>query len=215
MKAKRIFISLIGVVITAAGVGVLRFAALGVDPFQSFVRGVERLASLPYGTLYVLVNLALLLFAILFDRHYIGIGTLINLFLVGYIVDFSHACLMGVFPDPSLVGRGAAFLLGFVIVNLGSSLYITADLGVSTYDAIALVCANKWRLGKFKYIRIITDLGCVLLGTGMYLLGGDGTGWIPSILGLGTVVMALGMGPLVDWFNRKLSIPLLGKADPV
>lgn len=214
MKSKRIMMTLIGVVVMAVGVGIFRFAALGVDPFQCFVRGVERLAPISYGTLYVLVNLALLLFALLFNRHYIGMGTLFNLFLVGCIVDFCYACLLRIFPETSLVGRGFAFLVGFVIVNLGSSLYITADLGVSTYDAIALVCANKWRLGKFKYIRILTDLGCVLLGTGMDLLGG-GTGWIPSIVGLGTVVMALGMGPLVDWFNRKISIPLLGQTDPV
>lgn len=215
MKPKRIFMSLIGVAITAVSVGAFRFAALGVDPFQTFMCGIEKLVPLHYGTLYILVNLVFLLFALIFDRHYIGIATFFNLFLLGYIVEFSHACLLSAFPDASLAGRGIAFILGFVAVCFGSSLYITADLGVSTYDAIALVCANKWHLGKFKFIRITTDIGCVLLGTGMYLLGGGEPGQIPSIVGIGTVATALCMGPLIDWFNRKISIPLLGKASPV
>lgn len=59
MKSKRMAMSLIGVVITAVSVGAFKFAACGVDPFQSFMTGINSLIPMNYGTLYVLVNAVL------------------------------------------------------------------------------------------------------------------------------------------------------------
>lgn len=212
MKSRRILMSLIGVIITAVSVGAFKFAAFGVDPFQSFMSGIDAWIPIDFGTLYVIVNAVLLLFALVFDRHYIGIATFINLFLLGYIVEFSQNFLEAAFPEAGLPGRIVSFVLGFVFLCLGSSLYMTADLGVSTYDAIALVCANKWNLGKFKYIRICTDIVCILLGIGMYLLSGGAAGGITAFVGIGTIVTAFCMGPLIDLFNRLIALPMLQKA---
>ena len=81
--------SLAGVIICAVSVGVFKIAALGVDPFQSFMAGLDDLVPIGFGTLYVITNAVLLLFALVFDRHYIGIATFINLFLLGYIITHS------------------------------------------------------------------------------------------------------------------------------
>lgn len=209
MKAKRIFMSLAGVIITAISIGAFKFAAFGVDPFQSFMSGIDSLVPIDFGTLYVLVNAVLLLFALFFDRHYIGIATFINLFLLGYVVDFSQTMITACFPDPGLFGRSVSFLFGFVFLCFGSSLYMTADMGVSTYDAIALICTNKWKLGQFRAIRIISDCICIALGIGMYLLAGGDANDISSFVGLGTIVTAFCMGPLIDWFNRRISNKML------
>ena len=47
-------------------------------------------------------------------------------------------------------------IIGIVVICFGSALYMTANLGVSTYDAVAIVMSSKWKWGKFKYIRIFT-----------------------------------------------------------
>lgn len=73
MKSKRIIMSLVGVIITAISIGAFKYAAFGVDPFQSFMSGIDTLIPIDFGTLYVVVNAILLLFALVFDRHYIGI----------------------------------------------------------------------------------------------------------------------------------------------
>ena len=49
---------------------------------------------------------------------------------------------------------------------------MTASLGISTYDAVALIIVIIWHKGKFQYVRIITDLVCVALGIGLFLLFG-------------------------------------------
>ena len=90
--------SLVGVIITAISIGAFKYAAFGVDPFQSFMSGIDTLIPIDFGTLYVVVNAILLLFALVFDRHYIGIATFLNLFLLGYVVEFSQNMLFLLFP---------------------------------------------------------------------------------------------------------------------
>lgn len=205
--------SICGVMIGAVSVGFFKLAALGVDPFQTFMCGINQMIPISFGTLYVIVNAVLLLFALIFDRHYIGIATFINLFLLGYVVEFTHQALLTVFPDASLAIRITSLVFGFVALCFGSSIYMTADLGVSTYDAVALIMANNWKLGKFKYIRIATDVVCVVLGITLFLLGGGKISAIPAFVSVGTILAASSMGPLIDFFNRKVSIPFLEKAN--
>ena len=86
---------------------------------------------------------------------------------------------------------------------------MTADLGVSTYDAIALIIVNTWKKGKFQYVRIITDLVCVLIGCSLFLLSGGKLSKIPTIAGIGTIITAFFMGPLIEVFNVHIARPFL------
>ncbi len=208
---RRIGMSLFGVIICAVSVGIFKIAALGVDPFQSFMAGLDKLIPIDFGTLYVIVNAILLIFSIVVDRHNIGIATFINLFLLGYITDWTYKFLQTVFVDPAIWVRVLCLLVAVVIICFGSAFYMTADLGVSTYDAVAIVMSGKWKLGKFKYIRIATDLVCVVLGIALFLLGGGEPNMIITIVGVGTIITAFFMGPLIELFNEKIARPFLAK----
>ena len=209
--AKRIFMSLFGVIICAISVGVFKIAALGVDPFQSFMAGLDKLVPLDFGLLYIIVNALLLIFALVFDRHYIGIATFINLFLLGYITQFSYQFLQTVIVEPSIFVRAACLVVGVVVICFGSAFYMTADLGVSTYDAVALIIVNTWKKGKFQYVRIFTDIVCVILGAALFVLGGGKISAIQTIAGIGTIITAFFMGPLIEFFNVHVARPLLAK----
>lgn len=208
-KTKRILMSVGGVLIGGVSVGFMKIAAAGVDPFQAMMSGLDALVPISFGTLYVLANLALLSFSLVTDRHNIGIATFVNLFLLGYVVDFTTAELRAVLPDPGLAVRCGCLMFGIVVLCAASSLYMTADLGVSTYDAVAIVLSGKWRLAQFQYCRIAADLVCVILGAVLYLLSGGAVSGISSFIGIGTIVTAFFMGPLIAFFNRHLAQPLL------
>lgn len=78
-----------------------------------------------------------------------------------------------------------------------ASFYFTADLGVSTYDAVALIMADK-KIVQFKFCRIGNDLICLSIG---FLLN--------VVVGIGTLVTAFFMGPLIYYFRIKIARPLL------
>lgn len=208
---KRILMSLFGVLTGAVSVAVFKIAAFGVDPFQTFMAGLDALVPIKFGTLYMIANAVLFLFALIFDRHYIGIATFINLFLLGYVTQFSYDLLrmIPLFAEPALWVRIICITVGIVVICFGSSFYITADLGVSTYDAVALIMANTWKWWKFKYIRIITDLVCVFIGCGLFLAAGGKWTEITTIAGIGTIITAFFMGPLVDFFIVHCAKPFL------
>ena len=211
MLRRRITMSVLGVLTSGIAVGVFKLAAFGVDPFQTFMSGMDSLIPIDFGTLYVIVNIVLLAFSLIFDRTKIGIATFINLFLLGYITQFTYALLQNLFGEPSIIARAACLIIGIAILCFGSAFYMTADLGVSTYDAVALVMSQKWKLGKFKYVRICTDLVCVVLGIALFLISGGTFSQIPTIAGIGTIVTAFFMGPLIEFFNEKCARPLLNK----
>lgn len=89
---KRVGMTTIGVTLCAIAVGFFKCSSFGVDPFQSFAQGVwgrffESFAS--YGVYYMVLSGLMLALDLLIARSYMGIATLVNMFLTGYIVDFS------------------------------------------------------------------------------------------------------------------------------
>lgn len=208
-KQKKILMSMAGVALCGIEAGVYKYAAFGVDPFQCFATGANAVIPLSYGTFYVLLNAGLLLFALLADRHYIGLASVLNMLFLGYILQFSYDLFARWLPQPALWQRLLLMGEGFVGLCLSLSLYMTADLGVSTYDVIALIISRTWHIGQFRFVRIATDFACVALGCTLYLLSGQPPKDIMAIAGPGTILCAACMGPLVDWFNRHVSIPLL------
>lgn len=209
IEPRRILMCVLGVFIGGISVGLCKRAELGVDPFQAFMAGLDAACPVSFGTLYMIANGVLLIFSLVYDRHYLGLATFINLFFLGYVVDFSKATMYSLFPELGLLGRVICFIIGFVAISFASSLYMTADLGVSTYDAVALIVSETWKKGKFKYIRIVTDVVCVTTGAVLYLTAGYGWAVIIGSIGVGTIITAFCMGPLIDFFNRTVSIPLL------
>lgn len=208
---RRIAMTVCGICAGGVSVAFFKMAAFGVDPFQTFMSGLDALIPIGFGTLYVLANAVLLLFAFFTDRHYIGLGTLINLFLLGYIVEFSYNGLQALFPAPSMPLRIVFLLIGVGVLCFSSSFYFTADLGVSTYDAVALVLSNKYHVARFKFCRIASDLVCVLTGCALYLLSGGAASQLPAIAGAGTIITAFFMGPLIEYFNVHAAKPFLDR----
>ena len=197
---KRIVLCVIGVIVCGIAVGFFKFSAFGVDPFTSAMCGLDITLPIEYGMLYIIANAVLLLFSLIFDRRMIGLGTIVNLFLVGYLAQYTELFLRSILSPESLVARIICLIIGVLALSFSAGLYVPADLGVSTYDAVALIMANKWHILKFKYDRIITDLICVIAGGILFIVSGNPFSEITAIIGIGTLITAFCMGPLVDFF---------------
>lgn len=185
-----------GVLIAGFSVGMFNYSAFGMDPFQVLAHGIWMHLPLGYGMFYSILNLVMLIFIFIIDKRKIGLGTVINIFLLGYVVQFSSWLFQAWLPEPSLGLKLLFLCLGIIIMCFGSSLYFTGDLGVSTYDAVALIIAEKKSV-RFQYCRIGSDFICTLSG---FLLG--------ATVGAGTVITAFFMGPVISFFNRKVAVPL-------
>jgi uncharacterized membrane protein YczE len=154
--------------------------AVGVDPWDVFHTGLARLTGVSVGTVLIIVGAAVLLLWIPL-RQRPGLGTLANVVAIGGVVDL----ILGAAPVPhTLWLRWAMFLAGVVLNAVATGLYIGAGLGPGPRDGLTTALAARGR--SIRVVRTGIELSVLLVG---WALGGD--------VGLGTVVYALVIGPLV------------------
>ncbi len=192
-RYRRTGMTFFGILIVAFAVAVLRIADFGVDPFTVFQIGLWSQQSLAYGPFTIILTSLMLVAMFIMNRSKIGINTFLNILFFGYTLDFAWRGLLVLFPAPTLAVRAILLVFAVVILSFGSSLYIVADLGISPYDVIAVTLGERTRL-PFKYWRIITDVICVAVGV-----------FFGQKAGLGTIITALFMGPLIVYFNERVA----------
>ncbi|WP_202621506.1 YczE/YyaS/YitT family protein [Anaerocolumna sedimenticola] len=196
-KMKRILMALIGVTISGICVGIFNTAVLGADPFTVFVTGIGNIFGLEYGSIYPMVTGICLVLVFFIDKHYIGIATIFNLFGVGFVGQITMDLLALIFHNEPLWVRVLLLLFGLILLCFGASLYFTADLGVSAYDAMALILSKKTPI-TFRICRISTDVICVIIGF-----------IFKATIGIGTLLTAFFMGPVIQWFIEHVAVPML------
>lgn len=181
----------VGLVLYGASMGLQLRAAVGLDPWDAFHQGVAEHTSLSIGTVTVVVGLAaLLLWIPLRERP--GLGTVSNVMVIGPVVD---ATLWLIPEQEALAVRIPMLLFAIVLCGMATGLYISARFGAGPRDGLmtGLHRRTGWSL---RLVR--TGLELAVLATG-FALGGS--------VGLGTVLFALTIGPLSQFFLRVFAIP--------
>jgi uncharacterized protein len=195
-RTLRIVMTALGIALCGISVGMLRHAGFGTDPFTVFVTGLDDWLQIGYGIVFTAVAAVLLGGVFLLKRRLIGLSTIFTLVGLGFFVESSNRIATLLMPHPSMALLSVELAAGLILLSLASSLYYTADMGVSPYDAVALILADRTDV-PFRLCRVGTDSVCVVIG---FCLG--------ATVGVGTIATALCMGPLVDLFNRSLVQPL-------
>ncbi|TPG37359.1 YczE/YyaS/YitT family protein [Mycolicibacterium hodleri] len=161
-------------------------AGLGLDPWDVFHQGLAGRTGLTIGIASAVVGVAVLLLWIPL-RNRPGIGTVANVIVIAVTVDASLAFL----PEPAGLPVRIAMMLGAVVLNAVSTvLYIGAGLGSGPRDG--LMTGLVRRTGRsVRLVRTLIEATVLTVG---WLLGGT--------VGVGTLVYAFGIGPLVQVILR-------------
>lgn len=168
-------------------------AGLGLDPWDVFHQGVARHLPVSFGTVTALIGVAVLL-AWIPLRQKPGLGTVSNVVVVAVSVDNGLHWL----PHPHNLALQTGAMIAAVLLNaVATVLYIGAGMGPGPRDGLmtGLVARTGWSVWPIR-----TSIEATVLLTG-WLLGGS--------VGIGTVVYAFGIGPLIH-----LLIPLARRALP-
>jgi uncharacterized membrane protein YczE len=185
---RRVIQLLVGLVLYGAGCALTLEAGFGVDPWTVLAQGISIHTGIGIGWVTnILGFLVLLLWIPLHQRP--GIGTIANILLVGTSIQLTLAVVP---PIDGFLARLAVFVAGVLAVALASGLYIGAHFGPGPRDG--LMTGMHTRLGWPVWLcRASVEVTVLIVG---WFLGGT--------VGIGTVVFALSIGPLVH-----LALPLL------
>ena len=175
-----------GLWLFGTGIALMVNARLGLGPWDVLSQGVAMRTGLRIGTVTMLVGAAVLVLWF-FIRERPGIGTIANIVLIGQAINLT----LPILPEfESAPLRFLELLLGMLVLGLGSAFYLGARLGAGPRDGLMLGLHRRtgWSI---RVTRTVIEICALAVG---WLLGGT--------VGAGTIVLALGIGPVVQFMIR-------------
>lgn len=194
--------SFIGVAILSIGTTFLRGGNVGLDPFTAINTGISNKLGIGLGVYQLIVNFVIFIFILILDRKKIGIGTILNMVLVGFEIQWFTTIYHQLFgTHTGFLGIVGDTLIGLLLFTLGASLYMAPNLGAAPYDAIAPIISDRTHI-TYRWVRIAQDLVFMI---GAWLVGGP--------VGFATIIVAFFTGPLISWWDTKFSNPIVSAID--
>jgi len=199
--ASRIAWLVTGLFLCSCGIVCFLESELGLPPWDVLHQGIADQLGISFGAANLLVSLIVLLLVWRL-RAGIGLGTLLNAVLVGsFVIALTALDWVDALSEQPLGVRIALVAVALACFGVGSAFYICASMGAGPRDSLMLVTSRRLgiRLGAAR-----TGLEIAVLVVG-FLLGGT--------VGIGTLVFAVGIGPVVElsfWLLERT--PLAGPA---
>ncbi|WP_326664421.1 membrane protein YczE [Streptomyces sp. NBC_00385] len=179
-----------GLALYGASSALLVVAGLGLEPWGVLHQGLAERTGISIGVVSIIIGAIVLLVWIPL-RQRPGLGTVSNVFAVGLAMDGTLALVPEVH---GLVAQAGVMVAGIVLNGVATGLYIAARFGPGPRDG--LMTGLHRRTGRsIRFVRTAIEIAVVVTG---FLLGGS--------LGAGTVLYALAIGPLAQFFLRFFTI---------
>ena len=192
MLVRRLVQLYVGLVLFGVSVAMVIRSTLGNAPWDVFHQGLARTFGLGTGVWSIIVSFLLLVLWIPL-RERPGLGTISNAIVVGVVLQLfiDHV------GDADALGAQLAMLFGGVLLNgIAGGLYIGARFGAGPRDGL-MTGLHRQRGLPLGPVRTSIEITVLISG---WLLGGT--------VGVGTVVYALGIGPLVAITLPRLTVPV-------
>jgi uncharacterized membrane protein YczE len=185
----------IGLVLYGVTLAMMIRATLGNASWDVLHQGMAAHLPISIGTAVIVMSLVVLLFWIPL-RELPGLGTIANSFVVGLVADATLRVLEG----PDQLWERSLLMVGGVVFNaVATALYIGSQFGPGPRDGLMTGLHRRTGL-SIRVVRTGLEVTVVAIG---WLLGG--------VVGIGTVLYTLAIGPLVQlmlpWFIVELDVP--------
>ncbi|MDN5761697.1 MAG: hypothetical protein L0H41_05205 [Microlunatus sp.] len=175
-----------GLLLYGLSMAMLVRAQLGLGPWDVLHQGLSHYLPLSFGTVTIAVGVVVLALWIPL-RQKPGLGTVANVVVIGLAVDLS----LWLLDTPDLLANRVLMMIAGVVLNgMAGAVYIGSQLGPGPRDGLMTGLAARTG-GSLRLVRVSIELSVLLIGVML-----DGT------IGVGTVLYALAIGPLVQFFLR-------------
>ncbi|HEY8372124.1 MAG TPA: hypothetical protein VIL00_05205 [Pseudonocardiaceae bacterium] len=188
----------LGLVLFGASMGLMLRGNLGLAPWDVLAEGITLRSGLSFGVVTAVIGAVVLLLWIPL-RQRPGLGTVANVVVIAFSVDATLALL----PEPAgLPWRVVLLVSGVVLNGVATAMYIGARLGPGPRDGLMTGFCVRTGL-SVRLVRTCIEVAVLAAG---WLLGGT--------VGAGTVLYALGIGPLTQLFLAQLTVATPVSASP-
>ena len=194
------FICLVfGLFLFGLGESLLITSGAGVGPYTVLAQGISNLTDWSIGLSTFVISIFVLLLWIPLKQKP-GMGTILNAFIIALTIEFSVYYLP--YPE-SYPLQVLQVVIGVLTIGLGSGFYLISNLGAGPRDGLMIGLQRISNMPIYS-IRTTIEISVVIIGSLCLLNNIDKL--LGEVVGLGTALFALGIGPSV-----ALGITLVGK----
>jgi uncharacterized protein len=167
-QVRRYLFFFLGLIIFAYGTAMaIRVKHLGLHPWDVLNIALNQHLGLTIGTWSLLCGLLFILVTLIFNRKYVNIGTFLNVFSFGPLIDFF--LWTNLLPAPTYMWEDYLILLfAIILTGIGGGMYVAAGVGAGPRDGFMLVISERTSL-SVSLARMIVESLVLILG---YFLGG-------------------------------------------
>ena len=193
-----------GLMIMGLGVALtIKGQRFGVGSWDVLHIGLFKNLGLSIGLWSIIMGIIIITISSIGLRELPKLGTFMNMLFVGIFIDFFNWLL----PDPNtFTVQLISFVLGVLLLAIGCGIYISANLGAGPRDTLMLLAVKKLNF-SIRVSRTVMEVVVAVVGL---LLGGP--------IGVGTVIMAFGLGPIIQvslGYSEKVLERWLSKEEQV
>jgi uncharacterized membrane protein YczE len=190
---KRIAVYLIGLALNALGIAFIIHSDVGAGSWDAVAIGAQHYIGLTIGTCSVIIQALVVFTTKMIERKRLQYGAIIAITIRSMFLDAWTYLVFNHLKSPSSWEiQWLYFLLGFFSVGIGIGIYIEAHFPKSPIDGLMLAFHHRFKW-SINISRIVAEGIGVLMG---FLLGGP--------VGLGTLIVALGLGKIIQYANGKM-----------
>lgn len=199
LTTRRVIGMILGNLILGLGTAIFKHSLTGTDSFTALNLIISERIGWQFAVWQMTLNIIYLIIEFIFGRKYIGWGTLVNGLLLAYFVTFFYNIIQSNFNEPSSFGVQMVWMvIGLVVTGYGCALYQASDAGLAPFDFLPIGLSQATHLPFFTCRIFLDGLNALLA----FLLGG--------VVGLGTLLCAFLLGPMISFFNRNINCKLMG-----
>ena len=188
-NCKRIPAYLIGLLCTCFGVALVLKTNLGLDAWNGVFAGLERITPFSFGTWSVVIQGAFLLIAAALNRKMEWLSVF-PIIYKGIFLDAAKAMVSPNFMHPGVAARVSLFLCGYLLVALGTGLYVATGYPKMPIDGLMIALSNSY-LGSIKKSRLLIEITGFI---SLLLVGGT--------FGIGTIIITFTIGHFISAAKR-------------
>ena len=190
---------IVGIIILSLGISLtIKGKIVGVGSWDVLHIGLAQSFGLTIGTWSIIIGVAIIVFDSLLNKRWPLIGTVLDMLLSGIFIDIFNYLIPTI---DNVWAQYVAFVIGFLLLGIGCGMYIVANIGAGPRDMLMLFIVHRFNWSVTR-ARTTMEVSVALFG---FLLGGP--------VGIGTVLMALCLGPIVQFamgWSEKIFTRLSG-----
>ena len=196
--ARRVTQLLVGLFLYGFAIAMMIQAGIGVSPWDVLSQGVSLQTGIGFGWVTIIIGAVVLLLWIPI-RQKPGVGTVLNVLLIGPAAEFGLAVLP---RGTELWNQVLLFAGGLALLAIATGLYIGARFGPGPRDGLMTGIHERYGI-RIWIVRTVIEVTVLSIG---WVLGGT--------VGVGTVAFALLIGPMVNVTLPLLRVPEVAGESP-